>query len=329
MDESALAAFVAQETPTFDAASALVVDFLKEATPLSYWAVTRFDGYRQLYLEVRDDSYGLQAGDWHAWEDSMCVRMVAGEGPQIAPDAMAIPAYAAAKVTSDLPVGTYVGIPIVQAEGELFGTLCGMDPNVQADDFADNQALFDVVASLLSMVLDADLEKTKLARALERAESLAETDGLTGLLNRRGWERVLSVEEARLRRFGDPGAVIVLDLDHLKEINDSEGHAAGDRYIAAAGEALRSCVRTYDFAARLGGDEFGVLATGLLPADCASLVTRIENAFKERGVSASVGYARYDLASGLPAAWTAADKAMYLRKRIRAEERETEILGGA
>lgn len=322
MSESVLAALASQDMPTFDAASALVVDFLKETTPLAYWAVTRFDGSRQLYLEVRDDNYGLQAGDWHAWEDSICVRMIADQGPRVAPDAMAVPAYANAKVASDLTIGTYVGIPIKVGEDELFGTLCGIDPNVQADDFAANQGLFEVMSALLSMVLVADLEHTKVARALERAESLAETDRLTGLLNRRGWERVLSVEEARLRRFGDPGVVIVVDLDRLKEINDKDGHEAGDRYIAAAGEALRSCVRTYDFAARIGGDEFGVLATGLTRDNTLAFVRRIQNYFAEHGVSASVGSAHYDLSCGLAVAWNAADTAMYLNKRERAEARE-------
>lgn len=329
MDESGLTGSVASKVPTFVVASSLVVDFLKEVTPLACWAVTRFDGSRQLYLEVRDDHYGLQAGDWHAWEDSMCVRMMADQGPRVAPDAMAIPAYAQAKVASDLPIGTYVGIPIEDSQGELFGTLCGIDPNAQSDDFADNLPLFETMGSLLAVVLYTALEYTKVVCELERVESLAETDGLTGLLNRRGWERVLSVEDARLQRFGDPGVVIVIDLDNLKKINDEEGHEAGDRYIAAAAEALRSGVRTYDFAARIGGDEFGLLASGLNPADTDGFVRRIRAAFENYGVSASVGFAPYDVARGLSVAWNEADKAMYVDKRERADARKAEISDGS
>lgn len=327
MQSNVAAVFESARARTFDTAAALVVDYLKAAAPLSYWAVTRYDGDRQLYLEVRDDHYGLVAGNSHAWSDSMCMRMLAGDGPQVAVDAMAIPAYKEAGIAKDLAVGTYVGIPIELEDGELFGTLCGMDPAAQTAEFAQNEQLFDLLASLLSMVLEADLQNTELARALERAESVADTDNLTGLLNRRGWERVFAAEEARLRRFGHPCAVIVTDLDGLKEINDEQGHVAGDRYLKLAAQALRSCVRAYDYVARLGGDEFGVLATGISPADTAMLVRRIEEAFNEQGVSASIGSAPYNLAGGLAGTLAAADEAMYVAKRHRSDQRCEDTLG--
>jgi len=104
----------------FDEASAAVVDYLKSFLPMGFWAVTRFDGLRQLYLEVRDDSYGLGPGGSHLWEDSFCINMVTGMTPQIAPDAMAIPEYAASCVAAQIDIGAYVGIPITRADGELF-----------------------------------------------------------------------------------------------------------------------------------------------------------------------------------------------------------------
>lgn len=170
--------------------------------PLGYWAVTRYDGGRQLYLEVRDDAYGLAAGDSHPWADSLCVRMLAGAGPSIAPDAMAIPAYSSAGVAEEVPIGAYVGVPLRRSDGTLFGTICGLDPHRQAVELTDHEPLIQVLSRLLGLVLDADLAQVEAA--------------------------------ARLRRFGDPTSVVVTDLDGLKQVNDEHGHAAGNRHLVLA-----------------------------------------------------------------------------------------------
>ena len=259
----------------FNEASAAVVDCLKSFLPMGFWAVTRFDGLRQLYLEVRDHSYGLGPGGSHLWADSFCINMVAGTTPRIAPDAMAIPEYAASGVASQINIGAYVGIPITHAKGELFGTLCGLDTAPRSDEFLQHGSLLDILGMLLSTILDADLERTRQARLIERAEMAAESDPLTGLFNRRGWDRYMEIEEARFRRFGDPGAVMVIDLDGLKEVNDTHGHQAGDELIKLAASVIRDTIRDCDIAARLGGDEFGIIASNVVPADGDVLVSRI------------------------------------------------------
>lgn len=302
---------------SFDEASAAVIDYLREQVPLGYWAVTRFDGDRQLYLEVRDDVYDLGAGDSHAWEDSFCVRMLDGEGPQVAEDAMAVPAYAEAGVARQIPIGSYVGVPIRHGDGAVFGTLCGLDPETKLEQLERHAALFGLLSSLLTIVLEADLARTEQQRALERAELTAEKDALTGLLNRRGWDRALGAEEARYRRFGEPGSVIVIDLDRLKEINDAWGHEEGDRYIARAAEALKECLRGYDYIARLGGDEFGIVAASTTPEQTKSVVARIHVAFERAGVSGSIGHAPFTIVAGFPGAYARADAAMYEQKRLR------------
>lgn len=301
----------------FDEASAIVVDFLKEHIPLGYWAVTRYDGYRQLYLEVRDDVYGVGPGDSHAWDDSFCVHMLAGDGPQIAPDAMAVPAYRAAPVGKAIDIGAYVGIPIVKGSGEVFGTLCGLDPAAQPEELEGNAALLALLSNLLTMILDVDLARSEEARKRERAEIAADTDALTGLLNRRGWERAMALEEDRFRRFGHPGSVIVIDLDRLKVINDTQGHQAGDDYIRRAGQTLKDCLSREDYIARLGGDEFAIMATDATPEESAAIVDRIYAEFAAAGVAGSIGCAPYTIVAGFPGAFDAADKAMYEEKRRR------------
>ena len=302
---------------SFDEASRLVVDYLKQAVPLGFWGITRYDGERQLYLEVRDDVYGLQAGDAQPWEDTFCVRMHRGRGPQIAPDAMAIPAFAEVEAAKVLSIGSYVGIPILGPDHGLFGTLCGFDPEVHGEEFQRHAPLLQLLGSLLSMVLAADLARTELERERERTRGEAITDALTGLLNRRGWDLAVEHEEARCRRFGDPSSVMVIDLDRLKEINDVEGHQAGDAHLVKAAEVLRATVRGYDHVARIGGDEFAVVMTGMTPAQTQDLVARIHAAFAQAGVSGSIGHAPYTIVAGFPGAFAEADAAMYEQKRQR------------
>lgn len=302
---------------SFDDAATLVVDYLKGAVPLGYWAVTRYDGERQLCLEVRDDTYGLKAGDSHPWEDTFCVRMHEGRGPQIAPDAMAVPAYAETEAAKQSTIGAYVGIPIVGPDQGLFGTLCGLDPAVHGDELERQAPLLQMLGSLLSMVLASDLARTELERERERALEEATTDALTGLLNRRGWDLAVEREEARCRRFGDPSSVLVIDLDRLKVINDTHGHQAGDQHIVKAAEALTASVRGYDHVARIGGDEFAVVVTGMTPVQTQDLVVRIHATFDAAGVSGSIGHAPYTIVAGFPGAFAEADAAMYEQKRTR------------
>jgi diguanylate cyclase len=301
---------------SFDQACAAVVDFLKDAVPLGYWSVSRYDGERQLYLQVRDDAYGLAAGDSHDWDGSLCRRMVAG-GPRVAPDAMAVPEYAAAEVTRQIPIGAYVGVPIQSGDGRLFGTLCGLDPAPQDEALRECEPLLALLGSLLTTILRSELALVEVERSAERSERDAETDELTGVGNRRRWSRFLEVEGERLRRFGDPAAVLVLDLDGLKAVNDARGHAAGDDLIYLAAQVLRRQLRDHDLLARLGGDEFGIVATRILPARTPSLVARLRAALDEAGIAASIGYAPYVLTEGLGAAWEQADLNMYADKQRR------------
>jgi diguanylate cyclase (GGDEF)-like protein len=177
--------------------------------------------------------------------------------------------------------------------------------------------LLDLLSSLLSAVLESDLRATAAARELEQAQREAEVDALTGLLNRRGWDRYLQVEEERFRRFGDPACVVVIDLDRLKTVNDTQGHEAGDRYIQQAARVLAGTVRDADVLARLGGDEFGIVAVGSTPEQARELVLRADRAMRSSGVAGSFGFAPYSVVTGFPGAWRAADEAMYEQKRHR------------
>jgi len=108
---------------------------------------------------------------------------------------------------------------------------------------------------------------------------LATQDPLTGLLNRRGVQTALQKEWKRSRRLDEPFAVISLDVDHFKRVNDQHGHDAGDRVLMAVAEVLKAHVRATDHVARMGGEEFLVLMPGArAETDGVALAARLREA---------------------------------------------------
>ncbi|MCW2623020.1 MAG: hypothetical protein JWL64_2622, partial [Frankiales bacterium] len=167
------------------------------------------------------------------------------------------------------------------------------------------------------MVLAANRARDETDRLITAAEQAADTDVLTGLHNRRGWQRLVGQEARRFARLGDPTVVVMVDLDRLKVINDEQGHEAGDDYIRKAGLALRASVRGSDVVARLGGDEFGLLLTGCTERAAQEWVARLDGLLADAGVAGSVGWAPLSITRGFPAALAEADAAMYEAKRAR------------
>jgi diguanylate cyclase (GGDEF)-like protein len=165
--------------------------------------------------------------------------------------------------------------------------------------------------------MHADVCATKLARRLERAESVAFCDALTDLYNRRGWDQLLKAEESRCRRHGRTACVVSIDLDDLKAVNDLHGHDSGDELLRKAARALRTTLRAQDVAARVGGDEFAVLAVECEADAVTALHARLTAALDVEGVRASVGVAMRTSTNDLAHTWREADEAMYREKRSR------------
>ena len=169
----------------------------------------------------------------------------------------------------------------------------------------------------------------RLAEAEARIAELrasAETDFLLGVLNRRGFERELKRAIAYIARYRASGALIMLDVDRLKPINDAFGHAAGDAVLKAVVDVLKRHVRASDVIGRLGGDEFVLLLWNLGEADAQMKAAALEAAidqlsfvFRESRVSAgaSAGIALLGPEVDATVALAQADRAMYARKKAR------------
>ncbi|PPK95358.1 diguanylate cyclase (GGDEF)-like protein [Kineococcus xinjiangensis] len=159
------------------------------------------------------------------------------------------------------------------------------------------------------------------AAALDRAELLARLrsdalhDPLTGLPNRRAWEEQLEREVAQAERSGAPVSVALLDVDGLKTINDTEGHAAGDRLLQEAARSWGEGLRRQDVLARLGGDEFGVLLTGTDASTAAEVIGRMMGG--AGWLACSSGVAQWRPGEALGDLLHRADTAMYADKEGR------------
>jgi diguanylate cyclase (GGDEF)-like protein len=174
--------------------------------------------------------------------------------------------------------------------------------------------------------------KAQLVNAKARIEELqasADTDFLLDIPNRRGFERELRRSIAYIKRYHAGGALIVLDVDRLKPINDAFGHAAGDEVLKAIVSTLLGQVRSSDVIGRLGGDEFALLLWHLSETDAKAkaaaleeMVDRLTFVFRGRTVhaGASAGVAILDTHSEAGRALEAADSAMYVRKAQRRHE---------
>lgn len=158
---------------------------------------------------------------------------------------------------------------------------------------------------------------TEQRRLREHLHHLADHDPLTGLCNRRRFDHELAAGFSRAERYGEVAAIVLLDLNGFKRVNDTLGHHEGDEVLRRVAAALRARVRASDCAARIGGDEFAVLLleVGLAEAEhvAGGLATAIAEA-AGHGVTASVGVAMVDTTRPLEDALRAADRAMYARK---------------
>jgi diguanylate cyclase (GGDEF)-like protein len=169
------------------------------------------------------------------------------------------------------------------------------------------------------------IKKLELTRSrLSQEEEAARTDGLTGLYNRRCFDAELPVFIERARAIGSGLALIYLDLDHFKPVNDTLGHAAGDFVLREVSAILKKGVRKTDLPCRLGGDEFAVVLADLTEAAARnraevlrSAIGAFEHPGNERGIriTTSMGGTLYRAPETAEALMHRADEALYAAKR--------------
>lgn len=212
---------------------------------------------------------------------------------------------------------------VIVAGIAVWGTYSGYGPFARAtpnESFLLLQAFLGVTA-VMSVALAALVSQSK--RAEEQARALAVIDPLTGLANYRRLTEVLRAEVVRSERTNRPFAILFLDLDGLKALNDRFGHLAGNRALSRLGDTLRGSCRAMDTPARFGGDEFVVILPETDESGANRVVERLTHALAvnvDAGprLSISVGIAMYPRDGTTPATLlSAADRALYEVKTAR------------
>lgn len=172
-----------------------------------------------------------------------------------------------------------------------------------------------VVALTLSLTLHADLERARHEVAELQRDAFVEP--LTRVLNRAGWINRVQHLEAIIDRSDEDVAIVMLDLDFLKLVNDLDGHSAGDELLQLTARTIQSVVRRSDVVGRLGGDEFGAAIRGVDTALAQSLATRLRSALDDVGVNVSIGMALKSESGTLDDTCILADRRMYEEKRAK------------
>ena len=238
-------------------------------------------------------------------------------------------------VVADLYMPEQDGLQVIKAAHEK-------DPDIQTIILTASatvetavQALrngaFDYLTKPLSSLADFELVLTRAlelrrlrqenARLFQEVRRLAVTDTLTGLYNRRKLEQTLSIEMERAERYNRPLAMVMLDLDNMKAINDNHGHPAGDEVLLIVADAIRKHIRRVDVAARYGGDEFIVILPEAEWKEAEAVASRVVDqihATKFRGSSLSVSAGVVPWQRGMSteeAFIECVDRAMYKAKR--------------
>jgi len=181
----------------------------------------------------------------------------------------------------------------------------------------DNPALANTYLQWLASqaalwVLSSRILET--GRRAERAEREARTDPLTGLANRRAFLEALTAEQARAARDHAHPAVVMIDVDGLKAVNDRAGHAAGDRLLQGVARALNRAVREGDLVARLGGDEFAALLYRAELTEALAIAERLRKAVAAIPARVSLGVARGRESDDANSLLARADRALYRAK---------------
>lgn len=207
-------------------------------------------------------------------------------------------------------------------ESNLDGILDKMDEFIHNENQRYESALREI-AHLKEKLEDTEQETSRLRDTLSEQATQAEKDALTRLPNRAAYEKRLRHEFSRWQRYQQPLTLMICDIDHFKQVNDTYGHAAGDKILKAIARILRSNIRTTDFICRYGGEEFVILMPQTSAEEAMNVANKLRQRVNDAPFHSSSGYFQVTISGGLDEfgegdstdkVFERADKALYKAK---------------
>lgn len=233
-----------------------IVTLVRTVLAVPMATVTLVDRDRQWFKAKR----GLEV-DQTPRSVSFCTHTIQQREPLIVEDTDLDPRFAGTPLVKGPPyIKSYAGVPLRTPEGYNIGSLCAMDTRPRRFSPPD----VAILSNFANIVCD-ELE----------LRMIAQVDHLTGALTRRGFNDQADREIARASRYGRHGTLVMIDLDHFKTVNDTHGHAVGDRVLQQVAELLRVTLRPSDVFGRLGGEEFAILLPETIGHEAAAVIERL------------------------------------------------------
>lgn len=271
-----------QPEPQFDR----IVTLAKRALRVPIALISLVDEERQ-WFKARD---GLSV-DQTPRSQAFCDHAIRRREVMVVEDAQLDPRFQDNPlVTGEPGIRFYAGAPLITHDGQALGTVCVIDLVPRSFDAADQETLTDLAAIVM--------DELELRLANRELAVLAQTDPLTGSLNRRTFFSLSEREMGRRRRTGCDIAVLVLDIDHFKKVNDTYGHNVGDRVLAQFADQIGQTIRVQDVFARLGGEEFGMILPDTSVAKAVETGERLRRIVEQTPIHTDSGPVRITVSLG-------------------------------
>jgi diguanylate cyclase len=294
-DDGPVAVRARQGSPRLEALTRRLLDLVGRVTGLESTYLTVIDAERGVqHVLFARNSGGIEVAEGLEvdWSDALCRRAL-DHGPTATAD---VPSdFGDSAVARSLGLRSFVTVPLKGQDGATFGTLCGASGQAVTVS-EDAVAVMETLGDMIVLQLGQDAAASQLAAQAEQLgeanatlERLASTDALTGLANRRQLDGELARACSFARRRAEPVAVVSLDVDHFKRINDAYGHGVGDEVLVGIAEHLRALTRGEDVIGRMGGDEFVLLLAATDQAGAERLAERVRAAVADKPIPTRLG----------------------------------------
>ena len=259
-------------------------------------AVSLVDESRQWFKSIQ----GLGASETPR-DVAFCAHAILEDQLLLVPDATKDERFADNPLVTNEPfIRFYAGYPLSLSKDIRVGTLCAIDRIPRELSSEDLETLYDLAKMVESELVATTLSEVQieLIQELSKLEKLAMFDSLTRLWNRLGIDTLLRREWKYAMRKKSPIAIIMVDFDNFKQINDTHGHLVGDEVIQGGSRLLLSSLRSYDVVGRWGGDEFMVILPGADRGQSIMILERILEVTTQKPVITSSGAITISLSMG-------------------------------